>query len=949
MSLLKKVVESDELLKSNILTSLQPKIGKKYVFRDLQQQAEEILLKCRESLIKISIEEVERVNKNQNNEVSVFRRTNYNITGTEIDSIISKTSRSMEHEIKKKHDQKIFHFSNTVTVKPKPVSREEKKKAKRRNHRKLTSEKRKIRTQKYKKNVRERKLTNLKEEVQRIKDANIVVNLSSMEIPDVVYIYLAHGLNFIEAHKPLVENLRFDLNEFIRKLSWKVYFSIYPTTETEEEDLHANLRVKSNKYPDMAPPPLLDEIKNKVLGWVSSFQPEKPESNLTPQALRGKKWVVDTVSKNELFVTKADKGGSILIMNYSDVEEAMDKELAQEDKYVIISEEPDSYRSKVVGEIREKMLDLEKRGLIGAKDREIITGLNKNLNMRHNPEFRAIDPTMYPLFKIHKLSKEQIQEKQIPPGRFVYNTKFGPLYRTEKWMSPHLTTISKEYCKDEYLRDTDDFLGQIEDWNNITNSIPKKERQKIHLFTLDVKALYPSIRPDIAKFALADALQEDRTTAGGIKVALKEMTDLLFDKSFVACKGKCYQPQEGIPTGGCNSRQTADCTLHWLLETVRGDIPSWEFIELFKRFIDDIFGIWKGTERQFRRFVELLNQQTKLYGIEFGDFSIGDTVHFLDVTVYINEDGLLQYRLYRKATDSRHYLKKGSFHPNHVFNAVAYSQMMRVTRRNSVEEQAKKDVEDLKEDLRNCGYKEEDLVKLQKKVEESRVANVVKRQMDDKPVITAVLDFFKEINDLKGLIRTLEPDINRLLGEPTSVLVATRKGPSIRNRVVKNRSLCEHKVEAEVGASQRCNSRKCKSCPQMLEEGKSMLVNGFQVKPLGSHTCKSKNVVYVAQCTICEGKPVDSAYVGQTQQKFHQRANGHRACFVANDPDTIEKSALALHAKERHPDQFNMGIFRFAIVDSVQGGTLNRREARAIHELRTNVMGLNRMYIQKGS
>ena len=59
-----------------------------------------------------------------------------------------------------------------------------------------------------------------------------------------------------------------DLNEFIRKLSWKVYFSIYPTTETQEEVLHANLRVKSNKYPDMAPPPLLDEIKNKVIGWV---------------------------------------------------------------------------------------------------------------------------------------------------------------------------------------------------------------------------------------------------------------------------------------------------------------------------------------------------------------------------------------------------------------------------------------------------------------------------------------------------------------------------------------------------------------------------------------------------------------------------------------------------------------------------------------------------------
>ena len=245
-------------------------------------------------------------------------------------------------------------------------------------------------------------------------------------------------------------------------------------------------------------------------------------------------------------------------------------------------------------------------------------------------------------------------------------------------MSPHLTVISREYSKDEYLRDTDYFLGKLEEWNTITKATPKKERQKIHLFTLDVKALYPSMRPEIAKFALADAQSDDRTTTSGIKVPLKEMTDLLFEKSFVACKGKCYQPQEGIPTGGCNSRQIADCTLHWLLGTVKGDIPSWNFIELFKRFIDDIFGIWKGTEQQFLSFVEL---QTKLYGIEFGDSSIGDAVHFLDVTVL-------------------------------------------------------KEEQDLKEDLISCGYREEDLVRLQKKLDEARA---------------------------------LEPDINRLLGEPTSV------------------------------------------------------------------------------------------------------------------------------------------------------------------------------------
>ena len=121
----------------------------------------------------------------------------------------------------------------------------------------------------------------------------------------------------------------------------------------------------------------------------------------------------------------------------------------------------------------------------------------------------------------------------------------------------------------------------------------------------------------------------------------------------------------------------------------------------------------------------------------------------------------------------------------------------------------------------------------------------------------------------------------------------------------------------------------------------------MELKPSRKLTCKSNNVIYVAQCSLCEGKPIDSAYVGQTQQRFHLRANGHRSCFVADDPETIEKSALALHASEKHPDNFTMKIFNFVLLDSVQGSELNRREARAINELRTNVMGLNRMKVQK--
>ena len=51
----------------------------------------------------------------------------------------------------------------------------------------------------------------------------------------------------------------------------------------------------------------------------------------------------------------------------------------------------------------------------------------------------------------------------------------------------------------------------------------------------------------------------------------------------------------------------------------------------------------------------------------------------------------------KKPTQGITYLQRGSFHPPHVFDAVAYSnsQMMRVAKRNSVDSQADIDIQEL--------------------------------------------------------------------------------------------------------------------------------------------------------------------------------------------------------------------------------------------------------------
>ena len=210
----------------------------------------------------------------------------------------------------------------------------------------------------------------------------------------------------------------------------------------------------------------------------------------------------------------------------------MEKELGDPNKFRVVSGDPDKHRISVTKDVREEVKKFCKNGCISVKDRELITGIHAKGNMKHNPEYRPVDPVIYPLFKLHKLSSEQIREKLVPPARFVNSSKNGPLYRLEKWLSPYLTDISRQYCKDEFIKDTEEFLECINAFNLEQAAIPKTQRQNFQLATLDVAALYPSIRTTVALHALQVAFSKDTTTGIKVKEDQINISKLLFEKSY---------------------------------------------------------------------------------------------------------------------------------------------------------------------------------------------------------------------------------------------------------------------------------------------------------------------------------------------------------------------------------------------------------------------------------
>ena len=70
----------------------------------------------------------------------------------------------------------------------------------------------------------------------------------------------------------------------------------------------------------------------------------------------------------------------------------------------------------------------------------------------------------------------------------------------------------------------------------------------------------------------------------------------------------------GIPTGGSLSVTLANIAVYYALRAVLADNPSPELLAL-RRFIDDIAGLWVGTEASFNTWSDKINARLQC---EFG-------------------------------------------------------------------------------------------------------------------------------------------------------------------------------------------------------------------------------------------------------------------------------------------------------------------------------------------
>ena len=357
-----------------------------------------------------------------------------------------------------------------------------------------------------------------------------------------------------------------------------------------------------------------------------------------------------------------------------------------------------------------------------------------------------------------------------------------------------------------------------------------------------------------------------------------------------------------------------------------------------KRFLDDLWFGWMGTERQFTTFKKVLNEVgDDLHGITFkGDVS--KSVDFLDATITLKQKGKISTSLYVKPTDSTRYLHRRSDHGCHTFRSIPYSQFRRAVVLCSEEDDRTQSIEYISEKLLNSGYKEEEVNDAKEKAlalnrnEILQQSVTIPLRQPEKPetVLTFTInrDGFMS-SQIRNIVRECQDDINVLLGEPTRIIIAERRNPNTASLLFAKSSFS--KEEITVKDTQKCGGKKhgCMTC-DLLNLPKEFYVwennekRKRKIKLDYRLNCKSENVIYMYLCQNCED-PSSNFYLGQTVNACRQRANGHRACF---NEEKQKKSALSAHTFADHKKHSDMKLnnFSLGIVKSTSAVNLDRLE-----------------------
>jgi hypothetical protein len=655
----------------------------------------------------------------------------------------------------------------------------------------------------------------------------LVTNLSEYTLTDSEKSLLAKGLKFIPDRKKIDSTkLLADLGEWERRMRLREFFHDKDTQKVKPEQDMFTVKKESNFTPSKGRDAWLDLyiqlVKNDVVNSVG----KSGNLNVTKEE---KAALMSLLNNDHILIRPADKGSGIVVVNKAEYIDKLHSEMTGSTSYTETTGDLTTASTKAVKKLVNKMY----------ADRAITKELRQYLIPRY--------PTAGKLKGNPKLHKQGAPYRVIVSGMDTATEKMAEVAEYE--LNEFVTKSPS------YIRDTTDFINKLE-------AVHRPLPEGAILFCFDVVKLYPSIPREEGLAACKEALESRSDPIVPTKYAL-EMIETVLDHNNFNLGDRHFVQTDGVAIGsrlGCNF--ACSYMRKWDEELLKFHTTP----HLYKRYIDDGFGIWLHGVDSLKAFLEHANSIHSNIKVELR-WSM-EEVDFLDTRVVL-ENGDLHTDLYTKPTDKQLYINSSSCHPKHTKKGLAYGLGLRIRRICGREEDYQRRRRDLKTQLRKRGYSGRHIEGQLRRVDATDRQSLL-RNTRHKPAnnrVPLVVTFSKLLPDIRAIIlkheQTLYHSERMRKVFPSPPLLAFRRDQNISDILVHSKT--SSALRTTGGDCQ------CSTCAALYRGPITDTGGSHTYDAVSSVDCATRNLVYGLRCKRC----CVMVYVGETERTLKERVTEH--------------------------------------------------------------------------
>ncbi|CAJ0950204.1 unnamed protein product [Ranitomeya imitator] len=486
---------------------------------------------------------------------------------------------------------------------------------------------------------------------------NLVINISSRTLNVAEHSLLQKGLSFCPSYRCRTFDLDMDLQRFFRQIRLKAHFSINPVAvNLVPVDVNSKLLSSSSlglRNKSHFRPPHGSHAVETFISFVQDSFTSLRESiergnlfyppNLTTEERHS---LINLQGDKSIIMKPSDKGGALVIMDKTKYMAEIMRQLSDNSIYQALVRNPSHTIHHSIETILHKYTEL---GVLGQKTCSFL--LNPN----------PIIPVFYTLPKIHK-------NLENPPGRPIVASTDSILSPIVRYIERILTPLIQK--SRSFLLDTGSFLKLISE----IDSIPIDAL----LVTLDVRDLYTSIPHEEGIHSVRHLLEGTDMDTDQISLCI-DLLRIILTSNFFLFQDTFYLQKRGTAMGSHAAPPYANAYMvHFEESSFYKNSLFRENIIIWKRYIDDVFCVWRGSEDILHTFLAFLN--TSWPGITFTINYDLWSMNFLDTLVIKGLGGQLSTDLYSKSTDRNSLLHFKSLHPPSIKRSIPKAQYQRVQR-----------------------------------------------------------------------------------------------------------------------------------------------------------------------------------------------------------------------------------------------------------------------------